>query len=309
MKTVVKSIFSVILSVLVFLSAFVTIATAVVKFKLTNVEHYVETVITDEYVDALYDDVYNNVTLVCENLEVHRDTVMSFVSKVELKRISQVNLRATFSSLMTGSPLNNELFEAEGLKAEIYKELEAFANEAGIVGEDISHAADVTYDFIIEDITATLTYFTQDNINSVSFVSRIPGLDFMSNTLFFVCLAALVVLCALKFMICGRRRVLSSAYNVSFMTWLASACWFIPITVIKLQNVAVNIAIAYSGFRIYVRNLINTVIDGFFSISLLFFIVTTLLLVASIVIIIIFSVRSGKRSVNETVRGEKIIQE
>lgn len=299
MKTVIKSIFSVILSVLICLSAFVTIATAVVKFRLTNVEHYVETVITDEYVDALYNDVYNNTTIVCENLEVQRDTVMSFVEKDELKRISQENFKATFSSLITGAPLEYERFENEGLKDEISKELQAFADEAGIVDEDISEATELTYDYIIDDINATLNYFTQENLDAVSFVSRIPGLDFISNSLFYVCLAVLVVFCVLKFLISGRRRALSATYNVSFMLWLASACWFIPITVIKVHNIAVNIAIAYSGFRLYVQNLINTVIDSFFGISLWCFIVTSVILVASIVTIIVFVVRSNKKPIQE----------
>ena len=79
MKVIIKGFFSVILSILIFLSTFVTVATAVVKFKLTNVEHHLETVVTDEYMAALRGDVYENITALCVNLEVHQDTVMSFV--------------------------------------------------------------------------------------------------------------------------------------------------------------------------------------------------------------------------------------
>lgn len=293
MKTVLKSFLSVALSVLIFLSAFATIATAIIKFKLTDTEHYIESVVTDDYVKALRSDVYENVTTICENLEVHRDTVMSFVSDAELKRISQVNTRNAFSSLMDGVPIEYERFNADDLKAEIYRELEAFATEHEI-DEDISQATDVTYEYIVSNISDTLKYFTQDNMNSVGFVSRIPGLKFISDSAFFVILAILVVFCVLKFLIMGKRRVLSYAYNVSFMLWLASACWFIPVTVIKLQNIALNIAIAYSGFRLYLQNLINTVIGGFFSVSLWAFIISTLLLVASIVVIIVFIIKSNK---------------
>lgn len=304
MKTILKSFLSIALSFLIFLSAFVTIATAIIKFKLTNVEHYIQMVVTDDYVEALRSDVYDNVTIVCENLEVHRDTVMSFVSNAELKRISQVNTRNAFSSLMTGAPVEYELFEADDLKAEIYRELEAFANEHGIE-EDVSQATEITYDYIVDEINETLKYFTQDNMNSVSFVARIPGLNFISNSAFFVVLAILVVLCILKSLVMGKRRALSYAYNVSFMLWLASACWFIPVTVIKLQNIALNIAIAYSGFRLYVQNLINTVIGGFFNVSLWAFIISTLLLVASIVVIIIFIVKSNKDTIsNEQMQSD-----
>lgn len=295
MKTVLKSFLSVVLSVLIFLSAFATIATAIIKFKLTDVEYYIKTVVTDDYVKALRSDVSENVTIVCENLEVHRDTVMSFVSDAELKRISQINTRNAFSSLMNGTPIEYERFENDDLKVEIYRELEAFANEHGI-NEDISQATDVTYNYIIDDINHTLKYFTQDNMNSVSFVSRIPGLNFISNSAFFVALIILVILCILKFLVMSKRRVLSYAYNVSFMLWLASACWFIPVTVIKLQNIASNIAIAYSGFRLYLQNLINTVIGGFFNVSLWAFVISTLLLVASIVVVIIFIIKSNKNT-------------
>ncbi len=296
MKSVIKGFLSVILSILIFLSAFVTVATAVVKFKFANVDHYIETVVTDEYVSALRGDVYENITALCVNLEVHQDTVMSFVSDVELKRISQANFRAIFSSLMNGTPLEYERFESVELKGEIYKELEAFANEVGIVDEDITEASELTYEYIIDDINSTLTYFTQDNMNSVSFVSRIPGLNFITNTSFFVALSVLAVLCVIKFLLMGKRRILSGAYNVSFMLWLASACWFAPITVIKLNNIALKIAIAHSGFRIYVQNLINAVIDGFFNVSLWAFVISTVLLVASIVIIIVYGLRSDRKT-------------
>lgn len=296
MKVIIKGFLSVILSILIFLSTFVTVATAVVKFKLTNVEHHLETVVTDEYMAALRGDVYENITALCVNLEVHQDTVMSFVSDVELRRISEANFRATYSSLMTGAPLVYERFESIEMKSEIYKELEEFANEAGIVDEDISEAADITYEYIIDDINSTLTYFTQDNMDSVGFVSRIPGLNFIINNAFFVSLAVLVVLCIIKFLLMGKRRALSGTYNVSFMLWLGSACWFAPIAVIKLNNIAMNIAIAHSGFRLYLQSLINIVIDGFFNVALWAFIISTILLVASIVIILVYSLRSDRKT-------------
>ena len=299
MKVMIKSIFSVILSVLICLTAFVTVGTAVIKFKLMNTAHYTETVVTDEYVSALRDDVYENVSALCVNLEVHQDTVMSFVSDTELKRLSRANFNVVFSSLIEGVPLEYERFESAELKDEIYKELEAFANEAGIVDEDITEASELTYEYIIDDINSTLTYFTQDNMNSVSFVSRIPALNFIVNSAFFVALAVLAVLCVIKFLVMGRRSTLSYFYNVSFMLWLASACWFIPVTVIKLHNIAVNIAVAYSGFKVYLQNLINAVIDGFFDVSLWAFIISAVLLVASIVTIIVCGVVSSRRTADD----------
>jgi len=300
MKAIVKGFFSVFLSILICLSAFVTIAAAVVKFKLTDVDHLVETVVTDEYVAALRGDVQENMKALCVNLEVEQETVMKFVSDDELKRISDANFRAAFESLMTGVPLEYERFDNVSLKSEIYKELEAFANEVGIVDEDITEASEITYEYVIDDINATLTYFTQDNMNSVAFVSQIPGLDFITTTAFFVFLAVLVVLCVVKFLIMGKRRVLSCSYNVSFMLWLASACWLAPIAVIKLHNIAMNVAIAHSGFRLYLQGLINVVIDGVFNVSLCAFVISAVLLVASIVTILLYSVRSYKKTSDTT---------
>lgn len=296
MKAIVKGFFSVVLSILICLSAFVTIATAIVKFKLMDVEHHIETIVTDEYIVALRGDIYENMTALCVNLEVHQDTVMLFVSDDELKRISDANFRATFSSLMTGVPLEYERFESVNLKDEIYKELEEFANEVGIVDEDITEASELTYEYIIDDINSTLTYFTQDNMNSVGFVSRIPGLTFITTNAFFVALSALVVLCIIKFLLMGKKRILSGAYNVSFMLWLASACWLAPITVIKLHNIAMNIAIAHSGFRLYLQSLMNIVIDGVFNVALWAFVISTVLLVATIVTILAYSVRSDRKT-------------
>ena len=297
MKSIIRGFFSVILSIFICLSAFVYVATAVVKFKLADVEYYVKSVITDEYVAALRGDVYENITALCVNLEVKQDTVMSFVYDSDLKRISEVNLRATFSSLMNGTPLEYERFESVDLKDEINRELEEFANEMGIVGEDITEASEITCEYIIDNINTTFAYFTQENMDLVSFVSRIPGLNFIKDSAFFVTVSVLTVLCVVKFLIMGKRRVRSCFYNVSFMLWLASTCWFAPVAVIKLQNIAMKIAIAHSSFRIYVQNLINAVIDGFFNVSLFAFIISTVLLIASIVLIIIYVARRDENTV------------
>ena len=303
----VRGIFSVILSFLILLSAFVTLGTAVVKYRIADVDYYVESIITDEYVEALRKDVYSNVTIICENLEVDRDTVMSFVDNSALRSISQSHFRTVYTSLFNGSPLEYERFENEALKTKIYNELEAFANEMNIVGEDISAATEETYNYILDDINETLTYFTQENMNMVSFVSKITGLGFATNNAFYIAIAVLVVLCALKLLAMGKRRLLSFAYNTSFMLWLASACWFIPVTVIKLENITLNLAIAYSGFKVYLRNVINSVIGGFFDVTLVAIIVTTALLIASIIVILISLGKKKKTPDNNSV--EQVAQE
>lgn len=292
----VKGILSVILSFLIFIFSFTCIATAALKFKVANVDYYVDEVVTDEYVSALRDDVNSNLKIICENLEIDSETIMAFVDNSELKRVSQNNLRITYSTLMSGTPLEYERFENSDLKAEIYKELEAFANEMGIVDEDISHATELTYEYVMDDINATLTYFTQDNMNVVSFVAGIPGLSFVIGDAFYAVIAALVVLCVLKFLVMGKKRALSFAYNSSFMIWLASACWFIPVTVFKLQDVTANIAIAHSGLKVFVRNIINAVIDGLFDVSLVAIIISTVLLIGSIALVLVSIAKKQKKS-------------
>lgn len=292
----IKGILSVILSFLIFIFSFACIATAALKFKVANVDYYVDEVVTDEYVVALRNDVDNNLKIICENLEIDSETIMAFVDNSELKRVSQNNLRITYSTLMSGTPLEYERLENSDLKAEIYKELEAFANEMGIVDEDISQATELTYEYVMDDINATLTYFTQDNMNVVSFVAGIPGLLFVIGDAFYAVIAALVVLCVLKFLVMGKKRALSFAYNSSFMIWLASACWFIPVTVFKLQDVTTNIAIAHSGFKVYLRNIINSVIDGFFDVSLVAIIISTVLSIGSIVIVLVSGVKKQNKS-------------
>ncbi|MBR5272943.1 MAG: hypothetical protein IKU25_06095 [Clostridia bacterium] len=295
MKKVIKSIVSVILSVLICLSAFVTIATAIIKFKISNIEHYVESVIDDKHIDALYEDIRYSVGTVCENLEVDRDTVMTFVNKEEIKSISQNNFRALFHSVLDGTPLSYKRFDNVAMKDEIYRELEAFANEVGIVEEDLNHATDVTYEYIVDEINKSLIYFTQDDVNMVGFVSEVQILDFAINDSFYVMLAVFIVLCILKVLL-GRKQSLRTMYNVAFMSWLASACWFFPVLIIKIVDVAAGIILAHGGFKIYVQNLINVVIDGFFYVSLFAFILTTILVITMIVLVIIQIARRTKTS-------------
>ncbi len=310
MKNVIRSIVSIILSVFIFLSAFAAIASAIIKFRLVNVEHYVDYVVDDNYVNALYDDVKYNVGVVCENLEVDKETVMTYVDKSELKELSKENFRILFNSVLEGADLSYLNYDNPSMKDEIYLELEEFANEMGIVDEDLTYATDVTYDYIVDRINRTLTYFTQENVDMVSFVSQIQILDFVINNAFYITIAALVVLCVIMILLHGKKRIFRTLYKIAFTSWLASACWFFPVLVAKVIDISSGIILAHGGFKLYIQNLINVVIDGFFVVSLWAFVTSAALVILMIVLVLVHVAKCNKKtSIDEQAEVENIESE
>ena len=279
-----RKIFSVVLSILIFALSFVLILSASIKFRLYDIDYYVERVVTQEYFDALYDDIDDAVTLDCRVLEIERDTVMSFVDKDEISSIAVKRFRSVMSHILYGEPLQAYKFSNPEMMNLIYDELDAFAQSIGLEDEDIETSARKNYEFIINDINKMFDHFSDSDFEKASVISRLPGRSFIMGAGFYVLAVIYVFLIVIKLAVNGKRKLLRSLYNSFFMSWIASALIFFPMLILKMQDIPSKVVIAYSGFRLYVQQLIYSVINPLFLISLVIFSVLTVLVIIMIVL-------------------------
>ena len=271
-----KRVISVILSILIFLFAILSLTTSMFKFVVGDFDGIKNNVLTDSYIDALYSDVNDDVDGECVILEVEAETVMSYITKDNLRDFAEKLFKNQYEVVFQGAKIDNMRYELDGLKADIFNELEAFAQNQGIVDEDISLSATQTYNVIMDSVNDTINYFTNEDLNKASVVSHIPGLSFLSGVGFYIFAALFVICCVLKVLVAKSFGLARTFYYACFMSWLASAIFFFPLLILKIANIPSKIMIAYGGFRIWSQNLVNAILNPSFTISLIVFIVFTL---------------------------------
>lgn len=255
----------------------------------TNSELYVKNVLTDEFYDAVYDEVESYVRKATASVVTIEESAMKEVlDREQIRNIAEIYASNFIYRIFDGkAPEEIPQFSSEKMKNLVRDTIYNGITDAGfeISEEQLESDSSEAYELLRGYVDSSVKFIPSMLDGVISKAGEVVSRLVILNTVFTVSVIALAVLVIAKILINFRRGVGSCALSAVAPMWISSAFCFAPFAVLYMYDVTSRLAVTPgTSLYIYLCNAINTALGGGLSFTLTVFVILTVLLIASVVL-------------------------
>ncbi len=271
-KKFVRFILDVLASVLVISS----VLCSLVSNFLINPEAYRDCIITSEFDSEVIASVRDSVRASSSVAELNADAVVAAVGEDRLIAYSHEYTIAFLDSLFNGTDFEFKQFEANGLKAEIVRQMDNYDEVDVVTDKEI----DELYEYTLKNIRTALTYIPNLILSLTPKLAGVFGvlknLVKMEIPLYLISFA--VITC--NFLFGGKRHVFDVLFGTVSGIWVAACTVEVPLAMAAIYNIPSRLALSKTTFYYLIKGMTDTLITKSATVLGIMFSVITMALIA-----------------------------
>ena len=276
----VKPVLRVIVSICLFLAILLMMVVGLARFLFLNPSYYTKTVLTDEYYDSVMENVTTSVQEECAILEVTAESMMKFVDRQTVERLSTEYVASLFTAMIGGGEMSETSFDNPAMKPVIREQLEAFASQNHLEVKDDS--VDQIYKVITSAVDRGINILPLSTMQHFQAVfAKLYQLNRLTDIVWvFVGVSAILVIVQV---LLNRPSRSKTAFSIAAPIWLASCLMFILAMMLYFYRVSERLKMADSPVKWMVSSVLDAVSGHIFATLTVLFVLATILLIVAIV--------------------------
>lgn len=254
------------------------------QYNVLDAESFKNKIVDEAYIDATMADIRDELEFECLYLSLPIEEVMAGIDRYEVKKLADQYVVNAVNNIVYNEEMVNQAYAPELLEPTLLKIMNAKNLQES--EDEINRHVQELSDYVSAYISNSINIVNADHMNSLPKLGLYKDLARLFVNLFFLFLALDVILFVCLFLL-NKKRVVAWLFNFFASFWIATTLVFVPIMVIKWENIAAKLFLAEDSLlKMLVDHILNGFIQALFTPALLVFILASVGLLATLFFLI-----------------------